>query len=73
MTGRIAQPSTDAEWRAEGDFQSLASAEEVKADPTRLRKAKAAGKKVVAREQKALRAKQRVTGSKRTSSRGKKR
>ena len=53
-------PKTDKQFEAEFDFQALASAEEVKSTPSRLRAAKAAGKKIVAEEKKALAVKQRV-------------
>ena len=51
---------SDKQFEAEFDFRALASAEEVKSTPSRLRAAKAAGKKIVAEEKKALTVKQRV-------------
>lgn len=59
----IAPPSkSDREWQAEDDFRTLTSAEEVTADKGRLTRAKVAGRKLVKKEQAALKRKERVAG-----------
>ena len=65
-------PKSEKEWEAESDFNTLARAEEIKADSRRVSRAKKAGSKIVAQERKALVAKTRVATSsgKKTSSRG---
>ncbi len=50
----------EAKWKAEGDFRTLASAEEIKSDKGRLSKAKAEGRKIVKDEKKVLNAKERI-------------
>lgn len=53
--------STDErKWRAQSDFHTLASAQEIQGDPKRLKAAQAEGAKIVAEEQKALAAKKTV-------------
>lgn len=60
---------SDKQWQAEDDFRTLTSAEEVTADKARLSRAKRAGRALVAKEQKALKTKQRVAREPRRSRR----
>ncbi len=57
--------TTDAQFQAQDDFRSLTNAVEVQSDPARLRRAKAAGKKIVVQDQKALAIKKKVATKKR--------
>lgn len=70
MSARVKSEDT---WEAESDFRTLANAEEIKGNPTKLRKAKTAGKRLVKEEQKALQVKQRVAGKTSKKSGGRKR
>ena len=58
--GNQSMAKSNAVWEAESDFRSLAGAEEVKSDRTRLAKAKKAGQKIIREEKKALIVKQKV-------------
>ncbi len=58
---------TDAQYQAEMDAHSLVSAEEVKAAPTRLRRAKVAAKKMAADATKAAKTAKRVAGTTKTT------
>lgn len=59
------RPLTDKEWDARWDAESLAKAEEIKADPSRLNAAESAALKIAEEKQKEL------TGINRVANRGK--
>lgn len=51
-------------WRAEEDARYLATVEEIKADPTRMAKARSAAARIVKDEEKRLKGIQKVAGKK---------
>lgn len=58
----IDEPKTDKEWQAQYDAQTLAQAEEIKADETRLAAAQAQAKKMVENKREEAKAMAKVAG-----------
>jgi len=56
------ESKTEAQWRAEDDARTLARAEEIKADETRMNNAKEAAVKMVEREKEEIQAMAKVAG-----------
>jgi len=62
----ISREKTDAEWQAEEDARSLARAEEIKADESRLSKAQDAAKVMADEEAEKAKAMRKVAGRKKS-------
>jgi hypothetical protein len=64
------QPVTEADWQAEDDARTLARAEVIKNDQSRLTKAQQAANKIAEREMKEASAMKKVAGRKVTNTNG---
>jgi hypothetical protein len=58
----MTQPKSDTQWQKESDAHTLAEAERIKADPTRMKGAQTAAKKILTEKQKEVNQMAKIAG-----------